>query len=77
MTTLPPSPEGVDLALKENIPLGDGFLLATALKHSIPVVLSNDTHIAKAAPKLGLIAENPLSQRTKHLLSTPRSSRKK
>ena len=69
MTPIPPSSNGVGLALRENIPLGDGFLLATALDNRIPVVVSNDVHVAKTAPKIGIMVENPLSERTKHKLS--------
>ncbi len=72
MRTLAPSPEALDLASRENLPLGDGFLLATALRDRIPIVVSNDGHVAKAAPKLGLIVENPLSQKTRRLLRGPR-----
>ena len=69
MITIPPSPDGVGLALRENIPLGDGFLLATALDAKIPVIVSNDTHIAKVAPKIGLMVENPLTGKTRRSLS--------
>jgi hypothetical protein len=72
MTTVAASPDGVALALRENIPLGDGFLLATALNNKIPVVVSNDAHIAKAAPKVGLIVENPLSTTARRRLSAGR-----
>ena len=69
MTAVSPSPNGVGLAQRENIPLGDGFLLATALSNRIPVIVSNDSHIAKIAPKVGLIVENPLSEKTRQRLS--------
>lgn len=74
MITVPPSPDGVGLALREDIPLGDGLLLATALNNKIPVIVSNDTHIAKIAPKLGLMVENPLSGKTRRKLSSAKSS---
>ena len=51
---------GLNISLKENIPLGDGFLIATALEHRIPVIVSNDSHIASKAPRYGLIVENPI-----------------
>lgn len=51
---------GLNVSLEDNIPLGDGFLIATALKHHIPVVISNDSHIMSNAPKHGLIADNPI-----------------
>ena len=73
MVAVAPSLEGVGLSLRENIPLGDGFLLATALSNKIPVVVSNDTHIAKVAPKIGLIVENPLTETTKRRLSSVKS----
>lgn len=69
LTTIPPSLDGVTLAARENLPLGDGFLLATALENRIPIIISNDKHVAKAAPKFGLIVENPLSIKTRSLLS--------
>lgn len=70
MILVPPSSDGVGLSLRENIPLGDGFLLATALNNKIPVVVSNDTHIAKVAPKIGLMVENPLTVSTRRRLSS-------
>ena len=73
MIPIPPSSNGIDLAFRENIPLGDGFLLATALNNRIPVIVSNDVHIAKIAPKIGLIVENPLAEKTKRRLSHPKS----
>lgn len=73
MITVPPSLNGVGLALRENIPLGDGLLLATALNNKIPVVVSNDTHIAKVAPKIGLMVENPLSEKTRLRLARGKS----
>jgi len=54
------STTGFDISIKENIPLGDGFLIATALEHRIPIIVSNDSHIANKAPKYGLIVENPI-----------------
>jgi len=52
---------GLDVAREESIPLGDGILMATALENKLPVVVSSDRHVEKAASKLGLILENPLS----------------
>jgi len=57
-----PSITGLNVSLSDNIPLGDGFLIATALKHRIPVIVSNDSHIVSEAPKHGLITENPISK---------------
>ncbi len=51
---------GLNISLTENIPLGDGFLIATALEHHIPIIISNDSHIANKAPNYGLIVENPI-----------------
>ena len=55
-----PSVAGLNISSEDNIPLGDGFLLATALRHRIPVLVSNDSHILSKAPKHGLITENPI-----------------
>lgn len=60
---------GVNISLTENIPLGDGFLIATALEHRIPIIVSNDPHIASKAPKYGLIVENPLPKKIREKLS--------
>jgi predicted nucleic acid-binding protein len=57
---VPPSAKGLDIAKEENIPLGDGILIATALNNKLPVVVSNDRHVEKTATKFGLIVENPL-----------------
>jgi predicted DNA-binding protein (UPF0278 family) len=35
--------------------------MATALESKLPVVVSSDRHVEKAASKLGLILESPLS----------------
>jgi len=53
---------GLSISLAENIPLGDGFLIAAALEHHIPIIVSNDSHIASKAPKHGLIVENPIPE---------------
>lgn len=55
-----PAVMGLNVSLSDNIPLGDGFLIATALEHRIPVIVSNDSHIIAWAPRHGLIAENPI-----------------
>ncbi len=55
-----PSPTGFEIALKENVPLGDALLVATALEHRIPVIVSNDRHIERLTRKYGLIYENPI-----------------
>ena len=55
-----PSVRGIDIALDQNIPLGDGILIATALDNNIPIIVSNDDHIIKKAPDYGLIVENPI-----------------
>ena len=51
---------GLNVTSTDNIPLGDGFLIATALENRIPIIVSNDSHIASKAPKYGLIVENPI-----------------
>jgi predicted nucleic acid-binding protein len=63
--------EGIGLAAKENIPLGDGFLISTALKHQIPVVVSGDAHILANAPKYGLMVENPIPAKVRKELVRP------
>ena len=63
-----PSLDGVELAKHAGIPLGDGFLIATALKHNIPIVVSNDAHIAKKAPEYGLIVETPIPEEVRRRL---------
>lgn len=35
-------------------------MIATALEHHIPIIVSNDSHIASKVPKYGLIIENPV-----------------
>ena len=57
--------QGLNVALRENIPLGDGFLIATAKANRIPVILSNDEHIAGKATKYGLMVENPIPPQVK------------
>ncbi len=56
------SKEGVQLAASENIPLGDGFLIATASAHRVPIIVSSDEHVRKVAPRHGLIVENPVPE---------------
>jgi len=34
--------------------------MTTALEHHIPVIVSDDSHLLKRAPKHGLITENPI-----------------
>lgn len=62
MSRLPVAENGILVAKEKNIPLGDGFLLATAKSQRIPVILSNDAHIQKQAPIMGLFVENPISE---------------
>jgi len=70
LTVVDPAISGVQIAQTENIPLGDGFLIGTALKHSKPIIVTNDPHIIKVAPKYGLITENPIPDEVKKSLST-------
>ncbi|MBD3170921.1 PIN domain-containing protein [Candidatus Bathyarchaeota archaeon] len=59
---------GIEVAKNMNIPLGDGFLLATARENKIPVIVSNDQYVINAVDKYGLINENPISEETRILL---------
>jgi len=45
LRVVPPSVRGIKIALEENIPLGDGILIATAKENNIRVIVSNDEHI--------------------------------
>lgn len=60
---------GLSISLEESIPLGDDFLIAAALSHRIPVIVSNDAHVAEKAPKYGLIIENPIPEETRRKLA--------
>jgi len=60
---------GFNISMEENIPLGDGFLIATALEHRIPIIVSNDSHIANKAPKYGLIVENPIPRKIREQMA--------
>jgi len=60
---------GLKIAAAENIPLGDGLLIATALQNNIPVIVSNDKHIINRASNYGLITENPVPEETRKQLS--------
>ena len=60
---------GLKISEADNIPLGDGFLIATALQHSKPIIVTNDQHIIKKAPKYGLITENPVPEGIRKELS--------
>ncbi len=61
--------KGLRIAQADNIPLGDGLLLATALQNNIPIIVTNDNHIINKAPKYGLITENPVTEETRTKLS--------
>jgi len=60
---------GLDISLEENLPLGDAFLIATALNNRIPVIVSNDSHVIDKAQKYGLIVENPIPKETKRKMA--------
>lgn len=60
-----PSIAGVEISMREGIPLGDGFLIATAVESRLPVLVSNDRHIVEKAPKYGLIVENPVPEKVR------------
>jgi len=51
---------GIDIAITENIPLGDGFLIATAIDMKIPIIITNDEDIIRKAPKYGIMIQNPI-----------------
>jgi len=63
---------GINIARVENIPLGDGFLIATALDNRIPIIVSNDSHLSEKAPKYGLIVENPIPEDARKRLAKPK-----
>ena len=71
LTVLGASTSGVRLALEENVPLGDAFLVATALERRIPVVVSNDSHVRRLAERYGLICENPIPEDVRRAMSRP------
>ena len=68
LKTVETSTTGLNISLTENIPLGDGFLIATARDHRIPIIVSSDSHIESKAPKYGLIVENPVPDEAKKQL---------
>lgn len=63
------SVNGLKIAAADNIPLGDGLLIATALQHNIPIIVSNDKHVINKTSKYGLIAENPIPEEIRKTLS--------
>ncbi len=63
------SMNGLKISAAENIPLGDGFLIATAVQHNKPVIVTNDRHLIGKAPKYGLIVENPVPEDVRRELS--------
>lgn len=69
LKVLETSTNGLKIAAAENIPLGDGYLIATALQHSKPIIVTNDSHIMGKAPKYGLIVENPIPDDVREQLS--------
>jgi predicted nucleic acid-binding protein len=60
---------GLGMALDENIPPEDGFLLATAREHRIPIIVTNDQHIINRTQRHGLITENPITEETRKKLA--------
>ncbi len=69
LKVLDTSMDGLGISAKENIPLGDGLLISTALRHSKPIIVTNDGHILGKAPKYGLITENPITAEVRDKLS--------
>lgn len=67
-----PSMGGIGIARRDGIPLGDGFLIATALENRLPILVSNDRHVIETAPKYGLIPENPISEESRRALGKPK-----
>ncbi len=68
LDVVPPSDRGIDIAIAENIPLGDGYIIATAIDMNIPIIITNDKHIAKKAPKYGLVIQNPIPEDIRKLM---------
>lgn len=66
---VPTSLGGLTLSQTENIPLRDGLLIDTARTQRIPIIVSNDPHIAKTASRYGCIVENPITDETRSKLS--------
>ena len=69
LKVLETSINGLKVSAADNIPLGDGFLIATALHHSKPIIVTNDQHIINKAPKYGLITENPITEEIRKKLT--------
>jgi predicted nucleic acid-binding protein len=69
LTVIDTAISGLRISQTENISLGDGFLIGTALNSNKPIIVSNDSHLLKVAPKYGLIVENPISSDIKKALS--------
>jgi len=67
------SSTGYNIAVEENIPLGDALLVATALEQKIPIIVSNDKHVEKLTKKYGLIYENPIPSEIRKLLQNQES----
>ncbi len=60
---------GLRIAQEDNVPLGDGLLVATAIEERIPVIVSNDKHLRKLSEKYGLIYENPIPELVRKSMS--------
>ena len=56
------SMRGFEMAVREDVPLGDALLIGTALENRIPIVVSNDRHIRRLCDRYGLIYENPIPE---------------
>jgi hypothetical protein len=69
LKVLETSINGLKVSTADNIPLDDGFLIATALHHSKPIIVTNDQHIINKAPKYGLITENPITEKIRKKLT--------
>ncbi len=62
---------GVRIAREENVPLGDGLLVTTAVEHGIPVIVSNDRHVRRLAEKYGPIFEDPIPESVRRSMGAP------
>jgi predicted nucleic acid-binding protein len=69
LKVLETSINGLKISATDNIPLSDGFLIATALHHNKPIIVTNDQHIINKAPKYGLITENPITEEIRKKLA--------
>lgn len=65
---------GVRIAKEENVPLGDGLLMAAAIEERIPIIVSNDKHVERLAVKFGFIYENLIPESVRKAMGGTRVS---